>query len=158
METNDIIIRPMQLDDKERVEAFYDAMGFESRFFFNSTGYNQRYTLRFFGDNPDKNSKHWVAIDEGGRMVGYVFLFQTHLKVVDFGIAVADDCKGKHLGRRLIDTVKAWCRENGKGGILLTTHPANTRGQMLYRRCGFVQIGTSNNCGEFLFMYALPEE
>lgn len=159
METQDLIIRPFELGDKEKVENFYDSMGFESCFFFNSLGSNKKYTLRFFGENPDKNSVHWLAIDtETDRMVGYVFLFHTNLKVVHFGIAIADDYKGKRLGRRLIDTTKKWCLENGKGGILLTTHPANIRGQMLYRRNGFVQIGTSNMDGEFLFLYNFPQE
>ena len=159
MEFQDLIIRPMEMGDKEKVENFYDSMGFESCFFFNSLGANKKYTLRFFGDNPDKNSIHWLAIDtETNRMVGYVFLFHTNMKVVHFGIAIADDYKGKHLGRRLIDTTKKWCLENGKGGILLTTHPANIRGQMVYRRNGFVQIGTSNMDGEFLFLYNFPQE
>jgi len=153
----DIEIRPFRGEDKALVEAFYAQMGYETTFFFNATGYNYRRTMRFFGEDPDPDIRHWAAILDG-RMVGYVFVWQISKKIVEMGIVVADDCKGKHLGRALIDTVKDWCRANGKGGILLTTHPANIRGQMLYRRSGFEHIGTSNNKGEFLFLYTFPEE
>lgn len=152
----DTEIRLLRQEDRPLVQAFYDQMGSESRFFFNATGYNYRRTMQFFGGEPDPDILHWGAFAEG-RMVGYVFLWNLRYRVVEVGIAVADDFKGRHLGGRLLDTVKTWCAEHGKGGILLTTHPANIRGQMLYRRSGFQYLGTSDNKGEFLFLLNLPE-
>ena len=53
-----------------------------------------------------------------------------------------DDFKGHHLGRRLIAHAQAYAAAAGKGGILLSTHQSNMRGQMLYERMGFEAIGT----------------
>ena len=150
-------IRFFKPDDRQLVEDFYNQMGNESRFFFNPVGSNYRRTMRYFGDHPDNDILHWMALEDG-KMVGYVFIWQVHSGVVELGIAVADDYKGHHLGEKLIDTVKDWCRQNGKGGILLTTHPANKRAQALYTRCGFEHIGTANFRGEFLYLFNFPEE
>ena len=153
----DISIRQFEKDDRELVEDFYNRMGYETRFFFNATGYNYQRTMRFFSEKPDKNTIHWMALKDG-KMVGYVFAGNTHKAVVGLGIAVSDECKGKHLGEQLIDTVKQWCRDNDKGGIWLTTHAANIRAQMLYLRCGFDHMGTSNNRGEPLFLFNFDKE
>ena len=153
----DITIRLFGKDDQALVEDFYNRMGFESRFFFNATGYNYQRTMRYFSENPDEHILHWMAVLDG-KMVGYVFARDTDKGIVSLGIAVSDECKGQHLGERLIDTVKQWCRENGKGGILLTTHTANTRAQMLYLRCGFLHMGISNNRGEYLFLYNFDKD
>lgn len=153
----DIEIRLFKAGDEALVKDFYDRMGYETRFFFNPIGSNYHRTMRFFSDQPDDDILHWMAVKDG-RMVGYVFVWDIHHGIVEMGIAVADDYKGKHLGRQLIDTIKAWCVENGKGGILLTTHAANTRAQMLYLQCGFKHIGVSDNRHEQLYLFNLPME
>lgn len=153
----EIKIRELRREDRELVEEFYRQMGPETRFFFNSADYNYRRTMKFFGENPDPNVVHWIAV-LGGRIVGYVFVWNTGKKIVEMGLAVSEDLKGKRLGGRLIDTVKQWCRDHGKGGILLSTHPANIRAQALYNRSGFRHLGASNNRGEYLYLFALSEE
>ena len=145
-------IRTFEKGDKQRVEDFFAQMSGEARFFFNANGYNQKNAMRFFGEKGDPNTIRWLALSEG-RMVGYVFLWDLDKKIVSLGVAVSEDFKGKKLGEKLINTAKDWCKENEKGGIILTTHPANTRAQMLYYKCGFRFMGTSNNYGEFLYLY-----
>ena len=67
------------------------------------------------------------------------------------GIAVAEDWKGRHLGRELMARAEKHALENGKGGILLTTHTANLRGQGLYERSGYERLGVHTS-GEFLYL------
>jgi len=46
---------------------------------------------------------------------------------------------------------EAHARELGKGGILLTTHIANLRGQGLYEGCGYEYLGVHTS-GERLYL------
>jgi len=139
--------------DAQRVRDFFDQMGGESRGFFNRGGFNARTTLDFF--TPDaaeryKNHAFFMALD-GERMAGYCFLWDLDKSVPWLGIAVAEDWKGRHLGRALMAYAEALAREKNKGGILLTTHTANLRGQSLYERCGYERLGMHTS-GEFLYL------
>ncbi len=146
-----IIIRPLEKGDRALVVDFFSKsrMGHESRMFFNRRNGNLNRALKFFDDTLE-NHVNWIAFD-GERMVGYVFLWDIDKSVVWFGIAVSDDYKGQGLGTRLTQTAIEYAKANGKGGILLTTHIANFRGQALYEKCGFVQIGTDDR-GELLYL------
>ena len=43
--------------------------------------------------------------------------------------------------RGLVAAVRDYCQTEGCGGILLTTHKNNLRGQRLYEHCGFERLG-----------------
>lgn len=145
----EILIREFEQSDKEIVDNFFDRMGFDSKMFFNRGDGNRKTAMNFF-DNTAKNYKYWLAHD-GEKMVGYVFLWDIDKSVVWFGIAVSDELKGKGLGTRLAQTAIDYAKDNGKGGVLLTTHAANFRGQALYEKCGFEYIGTDPR-GEYLYI------
>ncbi|MCL2518102.1 MAG: GNAT family N-acetyltransferase [Oscillospiraceae bacterium] len=136
-------------NDKKRVQDFFDQMGKESIYFFNGGGGNERIALSFF-DGAEENRVYFMAVD-GERMVGYLFLSGIDKSVIWLGIAVADDWKGKHLGRDILAKADEYAKENGKGGILLMTMPDNLRAQGLYTRCGYERIGTSMS-NEFLYI------
>ena len=91
-----------------------------------------------------------MALD-GDRMAGYLFLWDLNKSVPWLGIAVAEAYKGKHLGRILMQTAKEYAMAQGKGGILLTTHVANLRGQGLYERSGYERLGIHTS-GEILYL------
>ncbi len=151
-----IQIRPFAPGDRELVNAFFDRMGPETRFFFNQGDGNRRTALRYFDGQDPTPTLRWLAEAEG-RMVGYVFLWDLHTAIPWLGIAVADDLKGQGLGTRLIETAKDYCRDQGKGGILLTTHYANTRGQALYGGRGFERLGLFD-ASEMLYLYRFKQQ
>lgn len=136
-------------EDKKLVNDFFDNMGFDSKMFFNRGDGNRQNALKFF-DGTLKNHTCWMAV-QNGKMVGYVFLWDVDKGVVWFGIAVSDELKGKGLGRKLAETAIDYAKDNGKGGVMLTTHCANFRGQALYEKCGFKKIGTDPS-GEYLYL------
>jgi len=144
-----VTIREFEAPDKERVQVFFHQMGGETRAFFDRGNGNQRGALGFF-EGTDKNVVRWLAIDQE-RMVGYVFLFELDYDVPWLGIAVAEDFKGRHLGRRLMQTAHEYARTHHKGGVLLTTHVANIRGQGLYERLGYERLGM-HSTGEVLYL------
>ena len=58
--------------------------------------------------------------------------------------------KGRRLGQYLIEFVRDDLQAKGYAGIMLTTDQKNFRGQKLYARLGFSQIGTYKD-GEILY-------
>ena len=162
--TNFPPIRPVTLADRAMTEAFFDQMGGESRSFFNRADGNRNAMLACF-DKPNPNRRNFIAVetlaDGTRRIAGLVFLWDLNTKTPWLGIAVAEDWKGKHLGRELIGYAREYCQNLGKCGIFLTTHMANLRGQGLYTRCGFQHLGTEKS-GELLFFLpfadAAPQE
>ena len=139
--------------DHQRVEDFFAQMGGESRGFFNRGGGNEKTALSFFDDCPPdeiKNTVYFMALD-GERMAGYLFLWDTDKSIPWLGVAVAEDWKGRHLGRDLMKHADQYAMEHDKGGILLATSQANLRGQGLYMRYGYEHIGLHTS-GELLFL------
>lgn len=144
-----LLIRPFESGDRKRVEDFFAQMGGESRAFFNRGSGNERNALGFF-EGMDRDVLRWMALDRE-RMVGYVFLWDLNKGVPWLGIAVSEDYKGRRLGQQLMDTAHQYARSMGKGGVLLTTHVANLRGQGLYERCGYERLGMHHS-GETLYL------
>ena len=141
-------------EERARVQAFFDQMGGESRAFFNRGNYNENKALSFFDPETDNHSSVYFMALDGDVMAGYMYLWCFDQSIVWLGIAVAEDWKGRHLGRALMKHAEAYARENGKGGIFLTTHAANIRGQALYERCGYKRMGMHDS-GEILYLLTL---
>lgn len=142
--------------DLALLEAFFDQMGAETSAFFNHGNENRIFMRNSLCGKSDTKDIHWVAILDG-RVVGYVFLIKTDHSNPWLGIAVSEDMKGRHLGTKLIDLAKGYSRKEGKGGIFLTTHIANIRGQRLYEKCGFIRLGVHTS-GEFLYFWDVQEK
>lgn len=149
MDISNYEIRKFRPSDRDMVNAFFDQMGGETRAMFDRNSGNRKDAMKYF-DGMDKNTIRWMAVDEG-RMVGYVFLWDLDKSIPWLGIAVADDLKGKHFGRQLMQHAYYYSIENDKGGILLTTHVANVRGQGLYAHMGYEKLGMHSN-GEILYL------
>lgn len=145
----DVVIRPFVDSDSLLVSGFFDQMGGETRAFFNRGDGNRETAMRFFLKGPGNNV--YFLAESGGRMVGYVFLCDMHKGIPWLGVAVAEDWKGKHLGRKLLTYAHQYAMRHNKGGILLTTAVANIRGQGLYERMGYEHIGTHKD-GEYLYL------
>jgi len=149
MEMGKLETRTFEMRDRETVEAFFGQMGGETRALFDRAHGNMDNALRFF-EGKDRHVVRWLVLDQG-RMVGYVFLWDLDMGIPWLGIGVAEDYKGRHLGRHLMETAQEYARSLGKGGILLTTHVANIRGQGLYEHCGYERMGMHSS-GETLYL------
>ena len=150
--TTEVTLREFHPRDKEKVAAFFDQMGGETRAFFNRNDGNRKTAMRFF-DGEVPNAVYFLA-EMNNEMAGYVYLWDVHTSVPWLGVAVSENMKGKHFGRTLVRHAVEYCASHGKGGILLTTHVANLRGQGLYERMGFECLGTHAN-GELLYLLRL---
>lgn len=145
-------IRPVLPGDEDLINEFFDAMGGESRALFNRHNGNQNVMLEFCRVQDTDKRRYWIAMLDG-RIAGLVFLWDLHTSIPNLGIAVREDLRGMHLGRTLIAFAQEYVRSHGMGGIQLTTHPANLRGQSLYETMGFVRIGTCGRSGEWYYLF-----
>lgn len=142
--------------DEAMIDAFFDAMGGESRALFNRRGYNQRGLIKYC-ERPDKTRRYWIAEAEG-EMVGYVFFLDYNTSVPELGLAVREDLRGIHLGRELVAFAQNFAKDAGKGGIMLTTHVANVRAQALYEHMGFRCMGLCKNGTELFYLFRYLEK
>ena len=148
-------IRVFKPDDRKLVETFFDQMSDETRALFDRNSGNRNNALGFF-EGKDKDVIRWLCLDHD-RMAGYVFLWDINTGVPWLGIAVAEDYKGKGLGRKLLDIAHKYARDHGKGAVMLTTHVANLRAQALYERYGYERIGIHTS-GEILYAYRFSKQ
>ena len=148
---SEIVIRPLAMSDRDAFNAFFDGLAPDARMFFNRHDGNRNWGLRFFTGTETQDILRWVAVD-GDEIVGYVFLWDTDTAVPYLGIGLAERMRGKRFGRTMIAHAANWAKEHGKGGILLTTHIANLRAQIMYEDCGFTRLGTDTTGQEFVYL------
>ena len=159
MEINidELTIRLVTPQDRDRVERFFASLGEEGTGFLNRGRGNEKTALAYC-DGEKPNSLYWAAVhqtEDGEEFVGLTFIWDKDPMIPWFGIGVSEAWKGHHLGRRLIAAVREHCEAAGCGGILLTTAQNNFRGQGLYEHCGFEKLGVHTS-GEFQYLLRFP--
>lgn len=146
-----IKIREMREGDETQINEFFDSLDPVSTALFNRRNYNRRGALRFCA-KEDPSRRYWIA-ELDGKMAGYVFFLDFNTSIPELGVAVRSDLQGKGLGKHLVEFAQNTVKECGKGGIQLTTHVANLRGQSLYEMMGFVCMGSCKNGTELFYLY-----
>lgn len=146
-------IRELDQDDMDRILAFFDQMAGDTRAMFNRGDVNRVRAVEYLeGKRP--NEKHFCAVvkEDGNEViVGYIFIWETDKTVPWMGIAIHEKWKGYHLGRVLMAYLDEYAIQEGFGGMLLTTVPANIRAHTLYHNMGYEYLG-SHTCGEYLYI------
>ena len=156
MNIDNIPIRLVVPNDREKIYNFFRNLGEDGSYFFNRGEGNEKRTYSFLDGNlPDHI--FWAAeaeTESGKEIVGIVFLWKKDTGVPWLGIGIAENWKGKHLGRRLMNTARQYAESKRAGGIMLTTATTNVRGQGLYERMGYEKLGVHHS-GEFLYLLTL---
>ena len=146
-----ITLREMRAGDEEQINEFFDSLDPVSTALFNRRNYNRRGALRFCAKG-DPHRRYWIA-ELDGKMAAYVFFLDFHTSIPELGIAVRSDLQGMGLGKYLVEFAQSVAKDSGKGGIQLTTHVANLRGQSLYETMGFVCMGSCKSGTELFYLY-----
>jgi ribosomal protein S18 acetylase RimI-like enzyme len=151
----DTLIRPMTSQDVPLFLDFYDSLSEDTLFFFRPHPRDHAYLGNLITSIPTEANTHrflaYQVVNDRQVMVGYVFLWDMHLQIPWFGICVRDGFQGQGLGELMMWFAIDYAKLHDKGGILLTTHQHNLRGQRLYRKHGFETLGISPE-DEFLMI------
>ena len=148
-------IRQLKKEDLPIVEQFFAQMGGESRSFFNKDDGNRKFLVNVLSDENNTDTIVFAAIGPDGCIAGLCFLIDLNSGVPWVGIAIAEDWKGHHLGRRLLAYLDQYAGDNGYGALMLITAVSNQRGQGLYERMGYRRLGI-HSCGEVLYIKRYP--
>lgn len=137
--------------DEKIINDFFDSLSGETRALFNRRDYNRRGIIKYL-TKPDDTRRYYI-FEEGGVMLGYVFLLDYDTTIPTLGIALRDEYQGKKLGEKMVSFLQEKMIEKNKGGLQLTTHVANLRAQALYEKMGFVCMGVCKNGSELFYLW-----
>ena len=86
-----------------------------------------------------------VAVDAGGRLLGWAYVWKLDTAEPTFGLLVADHAQCRGLGRRLATTVLDVADARAVPEVQLTVVVDNARAIGLYQRLGFIDVGSFNH-------------
>ena len=101
-----------------------------------------------------RGARHPVIVAVlGGRVVGWGSLNPFNPRpvydhVADFSVYVERGCRGRGVGRALLDALGARARGLGYHKLVLAAFPGNAAGRRLYARCGFREVGVYREQGK----------
>lgn len=154
VDVDSVKIRELSSGDLPMVLDFFDQMAGDTRAMFDRKNANRFRLINHLNRQTEDEQIHFAAtVKNNGKeiMVGYAFLWDIGKRIPWVGIAVREDWKGHHLGRRLLSHLDNWAKKSGAGGLMLTSVPANIRAHALYERMGYDYCGMYPN-GEFLYV------
>jgi phosphinothricin acetyltransferase len=101
-----------------------------------------------------RGSRHPVIVaDAGGAVVGWGSLNtfnprQAYDHVADFSVYVERQCRGRGIGRQLLDRLIELARAAGYHKMVLSALASNDAGVRLYERAGFARVGVYHEQGQ----------
>ncbi len=146
-----ITIRPYQESDRERLKditqqafpgASIDKLIEQKHGVLNGTPWYVRKRAALDADCDANPAGVFVAVDEAGRMVGYVTTRlwpETRMGWIP-NLAVDPACQGQGIGRRLLQQALDYFRAEGMTHAKLETLATNETGQHLYPSLGFEEL------------------
>jgi ribosomal-protein-alanine N-acetyltransferase len=87
------------------------------------------------------NASPLSAFDADGHLVGYICPMQVLDEGHILNVAVDPACRGKGVGRMLVQRVLDDCRLNGASFVSLEVRVSNAAAIFLYQQMGFVETG-----------------
>ena len=126
----EILIRRMRLEDVDAVTEIERAT------------FARPWSQESFRQEMERNkaARYLVALRDG-RIVGYagawIILDESHIT----NIAVAEEERGKGIGRRLTEALMQYISNLGAAYATLEVRVSNERAQHLYKSLGFVSVG-----------------
>jgi ribosomal protein S18 acetylase RimI-like enzyme len=148
MATEPIIVREAQADDGPFLRAMIWEALLASPVFLSHLGVEaiQRHEAQYWSGWTAHPDPAFIAVDENGRKLGAILLKPSGPDRPAAGwrisMGLEANARGQGIGRRLIERAVEFARADGKRYVNLLVDPTNTRAIALYRRTGFVDVGT----------------
>jgi ribosomal protein S18 acetylase RimI-like enzyme len=89
----------------------------------------------------------YVAVGADGRVLGWVQVYVRQLLMVERhaemgGLVVDEACRGRGIGRMLVDWAEAWAREHGCESLYLRSNVQREAAHRFYERMGYQLVKT----------------
>ena len=97
------------------------------------------------GALTDGGSAIFVAVDDGGRPVGFIHLttaddyYDARATAHVADVVVAHEAAGRGVGSALMERAEQWAREQGLSMLTLNVFTANRRARDFYAKLGFAE-------------------
>ena len=95
----------------------------------------------FLDEINSPTSLPYSAFDPGGNLLGFICLLQVLDEGHILNVAVAPGCRGRGVGRLLVQRVLDDCRASGAAFVSLEVRVSNAAAISLYRQLGFALVG-----------------
>ncbi len=131
-----VTIRPYRPEDSPGVilvvKASYDALGYTMDF-----SEFDRDLASIPATYQDSGGQFWVLEDDG-LVAGCVGVTRETTEICELHrLYLLPSCRGRGLGRRLIEIVISWCRKSGCRELFLWSDIKFEAAREVYIRCGF---------------------
>lgn len=141
-----VVIRPLSAGDAPALLRLYNDRNAQSRRTFRALGTETTDLAaceKVVAEACDERTTlDLVAVDVGGAIVGWCFVWWLDREENVFGLVVADHMQGRGLGRQLSEAVLAEMDARSVPVVHLTVVTDNERAIYLYQSLGFVETGS----------------
>src|SRR5256714_9627476 len=137
---NDLIIRKAELGDANRIAELSGTLGYPV----NAQAMAQRLARVL------KLETHSVFVAErNGEVVGWTHGAEQEILELEcrgeiWGLVVAEDERGRGVGRRLIEAVENWARDRGLENVSVRSNVVRPESHPFYERIGYTRYKTQH--------------
>ena len=151
MENNNIVIRPMTIDDVDGV------------FEVEKNCFEHYWSKGEFEKEMKNDVARYLVADIDGKIVGYVGIWFVAGEGHITNVAVHSDYRGQKIGDILIKHLVKMCKENNIFAMTLEVRVSNIVAQSLYKKYGFKLAGIrkeyySDNKEDAMIMWSQLKE
>ena len=135
-----VIVRPVTSADVPGVVALVTGTLAEFGLRFGEGSKTDDELAHLPGSYEQSGGAFWVAVDEGGSVVGTCGVFPVGPGDMELRkMYLHPGARGTGLGQRLLEESVSWCRARGAGRIVLDTTEQMTRAIAFYEANGFIR-------------------
>lgn len=95
----------------------------------------------FLNELAHNPTASYLVVRSPQELVGYAGFWLVEDEAHVTSIALHPECRGQHLGRRLMHAMVSKAAQRGARWITLEVRADNTVAQTMYRRFGFARVG-----------------
>ena len=103
--------------------------------------FSDGWSVSRFRSAMEQNIFEALGVDGGSGLQAYVAVYHIVDEVEILNLGVAEEVRGKGLGRRFLRDCLAWWRMRGVTRVMLDVRPSNIAAVRLYLGCGFLEAG-----------------
>ena len=133
-------IRPAEHTDMEQIVDLLEVVAAEGVWIGTEAPIDRAAKREGFQRSIDSDDDEVFVATPGGVVVGFISLWNRR-GVVDLGMLVGPEWRGRGVGRRLLEEGIDWAKRRGGHKMALQVWPHNAAAIALYHQYGFLEEG-----------------